>query len=87
MVKETNGIAKFRQYMSRGSGAQSVSQSVGFLLCWVCAQTDAPQRDLNERKATGKIDLGSLIIFWRSNVICTIQVKVPQEIRKIHVLK
>jgi len=71
MLKETNGMAKFRQYTSRGSGAQSVSQSVGFLLCWVCAQTDAPQRELNERKATGKIALGSFITLWRSNVICT----------------
>lgn len=71
MVKETNGMAKFRQYTSRGSGAQSVSQSVGFLLCWVCAQTDAPQRELNERKATGKIELESFIIFCRSDVICT----------------
>jgi hypothetical protein len=31
---------------------------------------------LNERKATGKIDLGSFIIFWRSENICTRHVKV-----------
>lgn len=34
-VKETYGIARFGQYISRGSGAHSVSQSVGFRVCWV----------------------------------------------------
>lgn len=68
MVKEKNGMARFRQKTSRGSGAQFVNQSVGFLLCCVCAQTAAPQRELNETKATGRTDFGSLIIFWRSNV-------------------
>jgi hypothetical protein len=68
MVKEKNGMARFRQNTSRGSGAQFVNQSVGFLLCCVCAQTAAPQRELNETKATGRTDFGSLTIFWRSDV-------------------
>lgn len=56
--------------MSRGSGALLVSHSVGFLLCCVCAQTDAPHRESNDTNATGSISFESLRTFWRSKDIC-----------------
>lgn len=34
-VKETYGIARFGQYISRGSAAHSVNHSVGFRVCVV----------------------------------------------------
>lgn len=68
MVSEKNGIPRFFQYTSRGSGAQFVNHRVGFLLCVVCAQTAAPHLELNDTKAAGVMDLGSFRIFWRSIV-------------------
>lgn len=70
MVKETKGIARFFQYTSLGSGAQFVNQRVGFLLCVVCAQTEAPHRELKDTKAAGIIYFGSLRTRWRSIVNC-----------------
>lgn len=68
MLSETNGIATFSQYTSRGSGAQFVNHNVGFLLCCVCAQTAAPHLELNDTNAAGVMDFGSFRIFWRSIV-------------------
>ena len=87
MLKETNGMARFRQKTSRGSGAQFVNQSVGFLLCCVCAQTAAPQRESNETKATGRIDFESLTIFWRSDInyhrkYADIRLKQPNNLKR-----
>ena len=69
IASETNGIARLSQYTSRGSGAHSVNQMVGFLDCWVCAQTAAPHRDLKETKAAGMIELGSFIVLSISSDI------------------
>lgn len=69
IVSETYGIAMLSQYTSRGSGAHSVNQMVGFLDCWVCAQTAAPQRDRKETKAAGIIDLELCMTFSLSNSI------------------
>lgn len=66
IVRETNGIARFRQYTSRGSGAHSVNHRVGFLVCCVCAQTAAAQRVLKDTNAAGKIYFELLTIFSRS---------------------
>lgn len=63
MVSERYGIARLFQYTSRGSGAQSVSHMVGFLDCWVCAQTAAAHLVLNETNATGIMYFGSFVIF------------------------
>jgi len=63
------GMAKFSQYTSRGSGAHSVNHKVGFLDCWVCAQTAAPHRVLNETNAAGIIDFGSFKTFFLSSSI------------------
>lgn len=41
------------QYVSRGSGARSVSHSVGFAPCWICKTTAAPIRDLKDTNAAG----------------------------------
>lgn len=71
-VRETYGIGKFRQYTSRGSGAHSVNQSVGFLVCWVCAQTAAAHLVLNETNAAGMMALGSFVTFSLSSTICKI---------------
>jgi hypothetical protein len=67
--RETYGMARFGQYTSRGSGAHSVNQIVGFLDCWVWAQTAVPQRVLKETNAAGMIEFGSSAILSLSAVI------------------
>ena len=74
-LRWTYGIAKFGQYTSRGSGAHSVNQIVGFLVCWVCAQTAAPHRVLKETKAAGITHLGSCSTLSRSSAIWHDKVK------------
>ena len=44
--EENNG-----QCTSRGSGALSVTHSVGFVPCWMCKATAAVSLDLNDTKA------------------------------------
>lgn len=39
------------QWTSWGSGALSVTHSVGFVPCWMCKATAAASRDLNDTKA------------------------------------
>lgn len=68
-LRWTYGIARLGQYTSRGSGAQSVNQIVGFLVWCVCAQTAAPHRVLKETKAAGMIDFGSCSALSLSSAI------------------
>ena len=68
-ASETYGIARFCQYTSCGSGAHSVNHEVGFLDCWVWAQTAAPHRDLKETNAAGIMDFGSFFTLSLSSVI------------------
>lgn len=49
----TNDAEKKGQYTSWGSGACSVSHSVGLTPCWRCEATAALRRDLNDTKAAG----------------------------------
>nr|GMC77161.1 hypothetical protein Iba_chr03eCG8030 [Ipomoea batatas] len=70
IASETYGIARLSQYTSRGSGAHSVSQMVGFRDCCVCAQTAAAHRVLKETNAAGTIYLLLLIMFILSVDIC-----------------
>lgn len=48
-----NDAEKKAQWTSWGSGARSVTHSVGLTPCWMCKATAAPNRDLNETKAAG----------------------------------
>ena len=75
IVSETYGIAKLSQNTSRGSGAHSVNHIVGFLVCWVCAQTAAPHRVLKETNAAGMICLVLFIIFSFSEAIWKLFIK------------
>jgi hypothetical protein len=77
------GMAKFCQYTSRGSGAHSVNHKVGFLDCWVCAQTAAPHRVLNETNAAGMIDFGSFNTLVLSSSIWIITKRSRTQIRVV----
>lgn len=80
IVRKTKGIARFSQYTSRGSGAHSVSHIVGFLDCWVCAQTAAAHRVLKETNAAGMIDLELLVTFSLSTDIWQLRKQIIKHI-------
>lgn len=46
-------VEKKGQYTSRGSGASSVTHSVGLSDCGILMQLAAPNRDLKQTKAAG----------------------------------
>lgn len=48
-----NDVEKKGQWTSCGSGALSVTHSVGFTPCWICNAIAAPSRVLNETNAAG----------------------------------
>lgn len=70
MLRSKYGMARFSQKTSRGSGAHSVSQIVGLLVCWVWAHTAAAHRVLNETKAAGITAFGLFMILSLSSASC-----------------